>query len=60
MGPTVCLYACSDGWWSDMKCDSVTCASLGSVDSEGFILGEGVSRRALGKRLFSVQRVMSV
>lgn len=47
MGSVLCLYACSDGRWPELRRDSVTRVALGRVDSEGFILGEVVLRLVL-------------
>lgn len=54
VGSIPCLYACRDGWWLDLRCDSITFIPLGSLDSEGFILEGCVLRIALGRQLFNV------
>lgn len=45
-GTILYVFACSDG--SDLRRGSVTPVCLGSVDSEGFILGGCVFRMVLG------------
>lgn len=47
MGCILCFYTLRDGCWLDLKHDSMTHAYVGSMDSEGFILGVDVLRMML-------------